>query len=49
MVKMGLEPGGDDLRYDFVDDIAEGYGSELFGVGHPFLLRDEGEKGGVES
>jgi hypothetical protein len=38
---------GYDLRDDFVDDIAQGYGSELLGVCDSFLFRNEGEKGGI--
>jgi hypothetical protein len=37
------------LRYDFVDNIAEGDGSKLFRVCDSFFFWNEGEKGGIKS
>ena len=30
------------LHYNFVDDITEGYRSEMFGIGDSFFFRNEG-------
>jgi hypothetical protein len=43
-----LEPGCDDLHYDFVDYVAEGDRSEVFGIGNSFFFLDEGMESGVE-
>ena len=49
MCQNGFESIGYHLRYDFVDNIAEGDGSELFRVCDLFFFQNEGEKGGIES
>ena len=49
MCQNGFESIGYHLRYAFVDNVAEGDGSEIFRVCDSFLFQNEGEKGGVES
>ena len=49
MCQNGFESIGYYLHYDFVDNIAEGDGSELFRVYDSLFFQNEGEKGGIES